>query len=108
MRHLAFSAATAALLLGGTSLAAAEDLVFMLDNRSSYDVYEFYASPTNVDNWEDDILGADILPSGEAVRITIADGRDACAYDLRIVFEDGDVLEDATDLCETGSYTVTD
>ncbi|MCO6386573.1 hypothetical protein GTK01_06070 [Aliihoeflea sp. 40Bstr573] len=86
----------------------AEDLVFMLDNQSSYDIHEFYASPTAVGDWEEDILGADILPAGDAVRITIADGRDVCGYDLRVVFEDGDVLDDESDLCETGSYTVTD
>ncbi|MBL0935904.1 MAG: hypothetical protein IBJ07_14250 [Rhizobiaceae bacterium] len=86
----------------------AEDLVFMLDNRSSYDIHEFYASPTDVEDWEEDILGSDILPAGDAVRVTIADGRDVCNYDLRVVFEDGDVLDDESDLCATGSYTVTD
>ena len=91
--------------LGG---AHADNLVFMLDNESSYDVLEFYASPTNVSSWENDILGSDILPSGEAVRVTIADGRTVCEYHLRIVFTDGDVIEDETDLCETGSYTITD
>jgi len=102
-------AALAALLTGATTLPLlAEDLVFMLDNKSSYDIHEFYASPTNVDDWEEDILGSDILPAGDAVRVTIADGRDVCNYDLRVVFGDGDVLEDESNLCETGSYTVTD
>lgn len=93
--------------LGATS-SYAEDLDFMLKNSSSYVVTEFYASPSDVNSWEDDILGADVLGSGEAFNITIADGRTQCEYDLRIVFDDGDVVEDTTDLCETGSYTVTD
>ena len=80
----------------------------MLKNSSSYVVTEFYASPSDVDSWEEDILGADVMGSGEALNITIADGRTQCEYDLRIVFDDGDVLEDTTDLCETGSYTITD
>lgn len=102
-------AAVAALLTGTMTLPLlAEDLVFMLDNRSSYDIHEFYASPTDVEDWEEDILGSDILPAGDAVRVTIADGRDVCNYDLRVVFEDGDVLDDESDLCATGSYTVTD
>jgi hypothetical protein len=89
--------------------ALAEDLIFMLDNTSSTGVNEFYASPVNVRNWEEDILGQDVLPSGDAVRITIADGRSVCEYDLRIVFEDSEVLEDAgVNLCDTGSYTVSD
>ena len=98
----------AALLSFGAAPAMAEDLVFMLDNQSSYVVTEFYASPSDVGHWEDDILGADVLGSGDALRITIADGRSQCEYDLRFVFDDGDTMEDTTDLCETGSYTVED
>lgn len=94
--------------LFATSVASADDLIFMLDNQSSYTIVEFYASPTDVNDWEDDILGQSILEAGDAARVTIADGREQCEYDLRIVFDDGDVLEDSTDLCETGSYTVTD
>lgn len=107
MRRFSAFLVAGSLALAPTA-ALAEDLIFMLDNQSSYDIYEFYASPTNVSRWEEDILGHDILSSGEAFRITIADGRDVCDYDLRIVFDDGDVVEDSTDLCETGSYTVTD
>ncbi|MEO3384860.1 hypothetical protein [Mesorhizobium sp. CAU 1741] len=91
-----------------SSAAAADDLVFEFHNDSSYNVVELYASPSDVDNWEEDILGLDILASGDMGRVTIADGRRACEYDLRIVFEDGDVIEDTTDLCDTDSYTVHD
>jgi hypothetical protein len=96
------------IVLTAPASAFAEDLVFMLDNQSSTAVHEFYASPSDVGSWEEDILGQDVLPSGEAVRVTIADGRSQCEYDLQIVFEDGEVIGDTTDLCETGSYTVTD
>lgn len=91
-----------------SSAAYADDLVFQFSNDSSYSVVELYASPSNVGNWEEDILGLDILEAGETARVTIADGRRACEYDLRIVFEDGDVIEDTTDLCDTESYTVHD
>jgi hypothetical protein len=84
---LAVFTTCAFLPMGMATSAQAQDLVFMLDNQSSYDVREFYASPTDVDNWEEDILGA---------------------YDLRIVFSDGDVAEDTSNLCETGSFTITD
>ncbi|MCB1589033.1 MAG: hypothetical protein KDI56_09030 [Xanthomonadales bacterium] len=89
--------------------AWAEDLTFDLYNESSYDVVEFYASPVGVHSWEEDILGQGILESGDAGRVTIADGRTQCEYDLRFVFEDGDVIERGdVDLCETESYTLTD
>jgi hypothetical protein len=104
-------------LLAGAALASAfaiapayaDDLVFMLDNKSSTPVNEFYASAVDVNNWEEDILGQDILESGNFARITIKDGRGVCNYDLKIVFSDGEELEErAINLCETGSYTVTD
>lgn len=88
--------------------AMAEDLVFLFDNKSSIVVSELYASPADVEDWEEDILGQDVLASGESVRVTIADGREQCDYDLRIVAEDGQTLEDTVNLCETGSYTVND
>lgn len=98
--------AAAAAIISAPALA--QDLKFDLINKSSYVVTELYASPDNVKEWEEDILGTDVLGSGETVEVTIADGRRACSYDLRIVFDDGDVVEDTTDLCETGTYTVTD
>ena len=104
-------------LLAGAAIAAAisvapayaEDLAFMLDNQSSGAIQEFYASPVGVDDWEEDILGTDILGAGDASRITIADGRDVCEYDLKIVFDDASEMEERSiNLCDTGSYTVAD
>ena len=106
MSYLAGAAFAAAV---SVAPAYAEDLVFMLDNQSSGAVQEFYASPVGVDDWEEDILGQDVLPAGEALRITIADGRTVCEYDLRFVFDDGSDMEERNiNLCETGSYTVSD
>lgn len=96
----------AAAALSISTAAHADKLVFKFINKSDFVVTELYASPNNVSDWEEDILGRDVLGSGESVNVTIADGRRACKYDLRIVFDDGDVLEDTTDLCETASYTV--
>ena len=104
---------TLALLVGALAVSSANagngDLVFTLHNNSSFVVVEVYASPNDVNEWEDDILGQDVLGSEEAVRITIADAREQCEYDLRFVFDDGDVLErPSVDLCETEEYTLTD
>jgi hypothetical protein len=100
---LAFALSTAALP------AFAEDLVFTLVNKSSSDLSEFYASPPGVDDWEEDILGVDVLESGRRVRITIADGRRRCRYDLRFVFDDGDEIDERkVDLCKLGTYTLSD
>jgi len=90
------------------SAALAQDIVFTLHNRSSYDIVGFYASPPHVDDWEANILEGD-LKSGTSIRITIADGRNVCRYDLRFVFEDKDVVEEkAINLCEIANYNVND
>ena len=99
----------AAIAVLASGAAHAQDLVFMLDNQSSEAVNEFYVSTVDSDSWEEDILGQDVLPSGEAARITISNAGDQCDFDLRIVYDGGSVVEEREiDLCETGSYTVTD
>lgn len=105
MKFLCPVATAAAFSLFAAS-ASAEDLVFMLTNSTGANLVEFYASPSEEGSWEEDILGVDVLGSGESARITIADGREQCDYDLQMKFDDGDVLEDTTDLCDTGSYTI--
>ena len=87
--------------------AYADDLVFMLDNKASISIREFYASAVNVDNWEEDILGQDILEPNNFARITISNSQ-TCDYDLKIVFDDDQESEErGINLCDTGSYTVT-
>jgi hypothetical protein len=99
----------AALFLFTAGSALADDLVFTLVNKSKSDLKEFYASPPGVDNWEEDILGTDVLSSGEKIKITIGDGRSKCRYDMKFVFDDGDELEDSkVDLCKLGTYTLRD
>lgn len=93
-------------MVGVSAPAFAEDLTFTLSNLSTADLTEFYASPVGVDNWEENILGSGVLTAGSSGDVSIADGRDVCAYDLRMVFADGDVIEDSGNLCETGSYTI--
>jgi hypothetical protein len=44
--------------------AYAQDLVLTLENKTGSDLVELYASPSDVDEWEEDILGLDILASG--------------------------------------------
>ncbi len=73
--------------------AFADNLRFTLNNATGHTLVEFYASPTDVDSWEDDILGANVLPSGESTMVTIADGRSQCEYDIKGVFDDGESVE---------------
>ena len=75
------------------NVAANEAVTFTLVNGTNVTMVEFYASPPSSDDWEEDILGNDVLAPGEAVDITIDDGRDDCLYDFLAVFKDGDEVE---------------
>lgn len=86
--------------------AQAQDVAYTLYNNSPLTVMEFYASPSDVGSWEEDILGANVLPPGQAGTVTIADGRSQCVYDLMFVFEDGQTLTDSVDICTLESYTL--
>jgi hypothetical protein len=104
---LLLAAAAAAVLSSAPALA--EDLVFTLKNGTDSVLTRFHSSPTGVNNWEDDILGQDVLNPGESVEITIADGRTVCEYDMRFEFTEDSDLDTTTDtqnLCELGSYTL--
>lgn len=87
----------------------ASGLVFTLVNKTSVDLREFYASPPEVDSWEEDILGSSILGAGHSVQIRITDGRRTCIYDLKGVFTDGDEVEQRNvNLCDLDTFYFTE
>lgn len=79
--------------------ALADTRKFTLVNHTAVDMTELYASPTTVDSWEEDILGGEDLTPMGIQTFTIDDGRDHCAYDIRAVFADEEVLLDTVDVC---------
>ena len=104
----------AALALAGVLFAAgpalAEDLTFDLINKSSSAVTAVYLSHSGTSDWEENILGKGTRANpGETLEITVADGRDTCMYDIKILFKDETEVEDyKLDLCDLGEYTVED
>ena len=88
--------------------AFAEDLIFTLFNESSVTITEMYVAKHSSDQWEENILGDSTVDAGTQSEITIADGETTCDYDMRFVGADGEVLEVNQNLCELGSYTLTD
>jgi len=109
-RILKASSVLAALFFSA-GVSHAEDLVFTLKSGTGSTLERFYTSPTGVENWEEDVFGKDVLEPGQSIKITIADGRDVCDYDMRFEFtEDSnlDTTEDSQNLCEMGSYEITE
>jgi hypothetical protein len=110
---MAFKTVLAGVLFALTAVAPAyaEDLVFTLNNKSSGAVNELYVSPLDANTWEEDILGKDVLDSGQTATITIHDANGQCQWDVRIVYDDASVTDERNiDLCNlaNGTYDVTD
>ena len=85
-----------------------QDRRVLIINETGVTMTHFYASNSGQNNWEEDILGRDVLPSGSSVRINIDDGSGACVYDFRARFSDGDVLNRfRINVCEITEYRYT-
>lgn len=61
-------------------------------NNTGRTIWRFYGSPVNVNSWEEDILGSNVLRAGQSVNINFNDGRTICNYDMRAEFQDGSAI----------------
>ena len=87
MRGFGFVLASAFMLTGMTA-AQASDADFSLRNKTGYQIDEVYVSPTDADDWEEDILGENVLENGSEVPITFNRQKQS-HWDLKVVFKGG-------------------
>ena len=91
------------------STADAADRRVRIINETSFDMVRFYGSNVGTDDWEEDILGRDILRAGKSVNVNFDDGSGYCMFDFKAVFDDGDeVIARRKNVCELGSFRFTD
>ena len=83
-----FTALLATTLAIGVAHAADQD--FTLVNSTGYQIDEVYVSATNQRAWGSDVMGKDALPNGSSVEIQFAPQAQACKYDMRVKYHDGD------------------
>lgn len=75
---------------------------FTLVNKTGYTIDEVYVSPTNSDNWGNDVMGRDVLNANEYVNISFARKEKTCKWDLQVVYDDKETSEwEGFDLCKT-------
>lgn len=80
----------------------------LIKNRTGWTMLRFYASDSRTDDWEEDILGDDVLENGRDLRINIDDGSGACVYDFKAQFTNGQELTRfRINVCEVSEYTYT-
>ena len=90
-----------------SAIALAEDVSFKLYNDTSSRLVEFYVSPSELDDWEENLIPAgESVPPGGSGTVDIRDGRTVCEYDIWGVFSNGSEVDDYDiDVCELESYT---
>jgi len=96
-----------AAFVSGTASAADRNVKII--NKTKTTLVSFYASRVSTGNWEEDILGDDMLRPGQSITIDIDDGTGACRFDFKAEFEDGeDVVQEGVDVCKIGEFSFTE
>ena len=105
-----FSAALALAILSASVVsAAAMERQVQINNKTSFVITEFYASNTGTQDWQEDILGTEVLASGSSVTVNIDDGSGYCKYDFLAVFDDGDkAVSSDNNVCELSTFDFTE
>jgi hypothetical protein len=80
---------------------------FTLVNKTGVDIHNLHISETGKDDWEEDVLGADVLANGASLEINF-DGKEACMWDMMVKNEEGQgVFWRKLDLCKAHKVTLT-
>jgi hypothetical protein len=91
MKKLLLAAAFLSSAIGAPASAATQD--FTILNNTGYPIEQVYVSASAKDNWEEDVLGQDILSDGDRTKIRFNRDEDACLWDLKVVYSDQESAE---------------
>ncbi|GJD96511.1 hypothetical protein [Methylobacterium iners] len=98
----------AALCVASLAGASAANRRVDIVNNTGMVISEFYASNTGSDNWEEDILGRDVIADGETFDINIDDGTGKCRFDFKAVFDNGkSLVRNNINVCQISTFTYT-
>jgi hypothetical protein len=74
-------------LFGTKSFAGEQD--FTLVNDTGLDIHQIFVSQSASDEWNEDILGVDVLTDGSSATITFSGEDDTAFWDIKVVDGDG-------------------
>jgi hypothetical protein len=108
MKIIVCAAAVAAVVFAGTAVAQNAKQDFRLSNKTGYELKAVYVAPSKSDDWEDDVMGQDVLGDGQAVNIHFKGKTNTCIYDLKVVYSDDDssAVWQKINLCEIEKITI--
>ena len=109
MNKLIFAGLACAGALAFAAGAQAADIKFDLVNNSARAIANFYTSPADATDWQEDVLGEDTIAPGATDTITITTDGDQCLYDMRFIMEDkAELIQKGIDVCKLNSFTLSD
>ena len=81
---------------------------FNLVNKTGYQLKAVYVSPSASSDWEDDVLGKDVLDDGESVEIKFHRANTTCNWDLKVIYTDdgSSAVWQGLDLCQISKVTI--
>jgi hypothetical protein len=97
--------ALAVLTVASPAFAGKQD--FTVVNRTGYQIDKIFVAPSKSNDWEEDVMGDDVMEDGTSQPITFESGTSTCKYDLKAVYNDGDSAEWGNiDLCTVSKVTL--
>lgn len=83
-----------------------QDRRLTLVNQGEQTIMYFYASPPSAGDWEEDVLGDDVVSQGDRFRINFnTDRRCTCTYDTRAVMADDSEVIRKVNVCTDHTQT---
>ncbi len=100
------SLAALLMVVFATSLYAGKQDVTVV-NKVKKSIHHIYISEAKSDDWEEDVLGDDVLDPGESVKVTFDNSHKACKWDFKAVDTDGkEYMLMGVNLCEVATINI--
>ncbi len=82
---------------------------FVMRNNTGQTITHVYVSPITSNNWEEDVLGSNVLPNRQTLRINFDGSEDECNWDIKVNLADGTSREQRNvNLCRVAEVEVSD
>ena len=108
MKHLLAPLLVATIALATPAAAQQAKQDFTLVNRTGYELSQVHVSPSQSNDWEDDVLGQDTLDDGARVAIRFQRAVKTCQWDLKVTYsiDDSNAVWRGINLCAVERITI--
>ena len=93
MKKGPFICLSAVILFALRATTFAGDQDFVLVNETGVEIHNLHVSPSDKEEWGDDILGKETLDDGDSAEVTFSPKEEAAKWDLRVADKEGNSIE---------------